>query len=56
MPVNGFNQPIGEPLPDCAVGSRPEATLLQGRFCRLEKLYYRHGGQSGGGFAEFAAD
>ncbi|WP_165010524.1 GNAT family N-acetyltransferase [Neisseria yangbaofengii] len=38
MPVNEFNQPIGEALPDYTAGSRPEVTLLQGKFCRLEKL------------------
>ncbi|WP_416191733.1 GNAT family N-acetyltransferase [Neisseria sp. CCUG12390] len=38
MPVNEFNQPVGQPLPGYTAGSRPEAMLLQGRFCRLEKL------------------
>ncbi|WP_233572185.1 hypothetical protein [Neisseria weixii] len=44
MPINGFNQPIGEPLPDYTAGSYPEVTLLPGKFCRLEKLSAaRHG-------------
>ena len=38
MPINGFNQPIGDPLLDYTAGSYPEVTLLPGKFCRLEKL------------------
>ncbi|QLB19549.1 GNAT family N-acetyltransferase [Mannheimia granulomatis] len=38
MSYNEFNQPIGEPLFDYSLGELPSATLLQGRFCRLEKL------------------
>ena len=38
MPVNEFNQPIGESLPGHTPGERPSAVLLSGRYCRLEKL------------------
>ena len=44
MPVNEFNQPIGESLPGHTPGERPSVTLLSGRYCRLEKLSTaRHG-------------
>ena len=44
MPVNEFNQPIGESLPSHTPGDRPAAVLLPGRYCRLEKLSAaRHG-------------
>ena len=44
MPVNEFNQPIGESLPGNTPGERPSAMLLAGRYCRLEKLSAaRHG-------------
>lgn len=44
MPVNEFNQPIGESLPGHTPGERPSAALLSGRYCRLEKLSAaRHG-------------
>lgn len=35
---NEFNQPIGDALPNFTIGDLPQAVLLQGRFCRLEKL------------------
>ena len=44
MPINEFNQPIGESLPGHTPGERPSAALLSGRYCRLEKLSAaRHG-------------
>lgn len=44
MHINEFNQPIGESLPGYTPGERPVATLLCGRYCRLEKLSAeRHG-------------
>ncbi|WP_373740937.1 GNAT family N-acetyltransferase [Neisseria sp.] len=45
MRYNEFNQPVGDVLSDYQAGEKPEATLLQGRFCRLEKLSAaKHGG------------
>lgn len=38
MRYNEFNQPIGEALQHYSAGEYPSVTLLQGRFCRLEKL------------------
>lgn len=38
MRYNEFNQPIGEALQKYFVGDYPSVTVLQGRFCRLEKL------------------
>ncbi|WP_225748460.1 GNAT family N-acetyltransferase [Eikenella sp. Marseille-P7795] len=44
MPINEFNQPIGESLPGYTPGERPTAEVLSGRYCRLEKLSAaRHG-------------
>lgn len=44
MPINEFNQPIGESLPGYTPGERPSAMLLAGRYCRLKKLSAaRHG-------------
>ncbi|MDO4879358.1 MAG: GNAT family protein [Neisseria sp.] len=42
MQYNQFNQPIGDALPDFCAGEMPNATLLQGRFCRLERLGEQH--------------
>lgn len=42
MHHNHLNQPIGTPLPNFTAGEYPNATLLQGRFCRLEKLSAAH--------------
>lgn len=38
MRYNEFNQPIGSALPNFCAGSKPEAEILQGQCCRLEKL------------------
>ncbi|MCW9709903.1 GNAT family N-acetyltransferase [Avibacterium sp. 21-586] len=38
MRYNEFNQAIGEALQHYSAGDSPSATLLQGQFCRLEKL------------------
>ncbi|MFZ7214755.1 GNAT family N-acetyltransferase [[Pasteurella] aerogenes] len=38
MRYNEFNQPIGDALPDFQIGEKPTVNLLEGRFCRLEKL------------------
>lgn len=38
MRYNEFNQPIGEALPNFSKGERPTIKLLQGQYCRLEKL------------------
>ncbi|MDG2939267.1 GNAT family protein [Bisgaard Taxon 10/6] len=40
MRYNKFNQPIGEALPDFSVGKRPDVNVLEGHFCRLEKLSF----------------
>ncbi|ABR74011.1 N-acetyltransferase [Actinobacillus succinogenes] len=42
MHHNHLNQPIGNPLPNFTAGEYPNVTLLQGRFCRLEKLSPAH--------------
>ncbi|KMK52239.1 hypothetical protein RO21_01900 [[Actinobacillus] muris] len=38
MRYNQFNQPIGKVLPDFSNGELPNIALLQGQYCRLEKL------------------
>ncbi|MBF0785374.1 N-acetyltransferase [Muribacter muris] len=38
MRYNQFNQPIGKALPDFSNGELPSIALLQGQYCRLEKL------------------
>ncbi|OOF54968.1 GNAT family N-acetyltransferase [Rodentibacter genomosp. 2] len=38
MRYNQFNQPIGEALPNFSKGERPNIHLLQGQYCRLERL------------------
>lgn len=44
MRYNEFEQPIGDALPDFQRGELPTVTLLQGRYCRLEKLsQMKHG-------------
>lgn len=37
MPINEHQQHIGEALPHFSIGEKPNATLLQGQYCRLEK-------------------
>ncbi|NJO38522.1 MAG: GNAT family N-acetyltransferase [Rhizobiales bacterium] len=44
MPVNAFDQPIGEPLADWQPLSAPPRTPMEGRFCRIEPIdVERHG-------------
>eukprot|EP01053_Blabericola_migrator_P007878 Blabericola_migrator_1__7877@NODE_402_length_8862_cov_53_826265_g319_i0_p3_GENE_NODE_402_length_8862_cov_53_826265_g319_i0NODE_402_length_8862_cov_53_826265_g319_i0_p3_ORF_typecomplete_len236_score33_45Acetyltransf_3/PF13302_7/1e19Acetyltransf_3/PF13302_7/6_3e03Acetyltransf_4/PF13420_7/5_6e10Acetyltransf_1/PF00583_25/3_9e06GNAT_acetyltran/PF12746_7/2_3e05Acetyltransf_8/PF13523_6/0_00011_NODE_402_length_8862_cov_53_826265_g319_i038944601 len=44
MKVNEFGQPVGDPLPDWSPRALPSAEVLDGRYCRLEKLSAeRHG-------------
>ena len=38
MIENEYGQPVGEIVENLGAGSLPQAQLLQGRFCRLEKL------------------
>lgn len=38
LPSNQSGQPIGEPLPGWQPVPLPDATILPGRFCRLERL------------------
>lgn len=38
MSLNSFNQPIGEALPDFCAGELPNVQVLEGQYCRLEKL------------------
>ena len=38
MITNQYNQPIGEALADFSVGATPHITLLEGNYCRLERL------------------
>ena len=44
MRHNEFGQPIGDAVPGFTPGERPGRPVLQGRFCRLERLSAaRHG-------------
>ena len=44
MRHNEFGQPIGNAVPGFTPGERPGRPVLQGRFCRLERLSAaRHG-------------
>ncbi len=38
MRHNEFGQPIGDAVPGFTPGERPGRPVLQGRFCRLERL------------------
>ena len=38
MRHNEFGQPIGDAVPGFTPGERPGHPVLQGRFCRLERL------------------
>ncbi|MGD9934099.1 MAG: GNAT family N-acetyltransferase [Dehalococcoidia bacterium] len=52
--LNDFGQPIGPPVEDWAAPPHPPATVLEGRYCRLEPLdLERHTGQL---FAAYSAD
>lgn len=52
--LNAFGQPVGLPLPGWTPPPRPTATLLEGRYCRLERLHAdRH---AAGLYAAVAAD
>ncbi|NDJ58633.1 GNAT family N-acetyltransferase [Enterobacteriaceae bacterium 4M9] len=42
MPVNEFNQPVGEPVFDWQPRSRPQRVTLSGPRCRLEPLTAQH--------------
>lgn len=36
--ANEYGQPIGHPVPDWSTVAAPEASTMQGRYCRLERL------------------
>ena len=38
MPINDFDQPIGEPIPDWQPVSLPPHTTMEGRYCRVEAI------------------
>ena len=38
MRVNEFNQPIGEDLKEFELPKAPTIDVLEGKYCRLEKL------------------
>lgn len=42
MKYNEFNQPIGDKLEDFRAPNLPNVTLIEGRYCRLEKLKPKH--------------
>lgn len=42
MQYNEFSQPIGDNVSDFSAGQMPDVRLLQGRFCRLERLNETH--------------
>ena len=46
MIENEYGQPVGEIVENLGAGSLPQAQLLQGRFCRLEKLSAEKHGSS----------
>ena len=46
MIENEYGQPVGEIVENLSAGSLPQVQLLQGRFCRLEKLSAEKHGSS----------
>ncbi len=38
MPINIFNQAIGEAIKNFTAGEKPNINNLEGRYCRLERL------------------
>ena len=46
MIENEYGQPVGEIVENLSSGSLPQVQLLQGRFCRLEKLSAEKHGSS----------
>jgi len=46
MIENEYGQPVGEIVENLGAGSLPQVQLLQGRFCRLEKLSAEKHGSS----------
>ena len=36
--LNEYNQPIGLPLPQWTAAQKPDQTMIQGQYCRLERL------------------
>lgn len=38
MPINIFNQAIGETIENFTAGEKPNINNLEGRYCRLERL------------------
>lgn len=42
MPLNSFQQPIGEPLTGFQAGALPTFTVLEGQTVRIEKLSAEH--------------
>ena len=42
MRFNQFNQPIGDEISRFSAGKYPNITVLQGKYCRLERLALHH--------------